>query len=127
MGFKAHRRTDHSVRLTAEHIRGRSASRALAHASHTRRPDRTGLQDDPRATRSRGPATAAVGERSSVARGALASGPLFARWTKNEAGRLVMTWSPAPEVEAAPAISLLARGRAAAAGLPVRGGRGRGQ
>ena len=105
MSFRARRRTGHPVRLTAELTRGRGAGRALGHAPHT-----TAVAQPDVAPALRSSARAVAAERTAGRAGNLISGPLLARWIKNESGQLVMTWSPAPEVEAAPVISLSGRG-----------------
>ena len=107
MSFKARHRADHTARLTTQLNRERGVRRARAP-----RADRSNLAATVRPgagplTRSAAPA---VGRAGGVVHLAVAPArPLVARWTKNAGGRLVMTWSPAPEVEAAPVISLSGR------------------
>lgn len=118
MSLKARRRADHTARLTTQLNRERGASRALVLGSRLdgSKPAATGRLGAGPLRRS---SPQAVGRAPGAAdRAAAPALPLVARWTTNAAGRLVMTWSPAPEVEAAPVISLSGRIPAPGAATP---------
>jgi hypothetical protein len=97
MNLRARRRADPTARLTSQLNRERGADRQL------RRPIPTSTRPDAYAPRLAGLAPAI--ERDAQA----GSGRLVSRWTRNEAGRLVMVWSLELVVDAAPAIRLSAR------------------